>query len=181
MRTIVTYPNEILRIKTKPIVEITGEIQAKANELAKMLTDCGNGVGLAAPQIGMTERMFAIKRNGKVEVIMNPEVVKTWGEKEFPVIADPRPTAAKALAGKEEEFLEGCLSFPNLFGTVRRYLKIEARWINGGQILEGFNAIVFQHELDHLNGVLVIDRIRESKGRIYRILGEKKVEIELPR
>ena len=174
-----TYPNKILRIKIKPIVKVSDEIQAKANELAKTLAECSNGVGLAAPQIGITERMFAIKRGGKVEVLMNPEVAKTWGEKEFPVIADPRPAAAKAMAGKEEEFLEGCLSFPNLFGTVKRYLKIEARWMDGGRILEGFEAIVFQHELDHLNGILVIDRIKESKGRIYRMQGENKVELEL--
>ena len=85
---------------------------------------------------------------------------------------------------KEDDFLEGCLSFPDLFGTVKRYLKIEAHWqemvknklVSRKKTMNGFEAIVFQHELDHLDGILFIDHIKRDGGKLFKFIGEKKVE-----
>jgi peptide deformylase len=80
--------------------------------------------------------------------------------------------------------VEGCLSFPNLYGMVRRYLVIEAEWmeifkkklIKKKSELSGFEAIVFQHEVDHLEGILFVDHIKEDGGKLYLIKGKEKVE-----
>ena len=90
--------------------------------------------------------------------------------------------------GGEEDFLEGCLSFPDFFGTVKRYLKIEAEWevlqcrtdgsfelVKKTKIMNGFEAIVFQHEADHLDGVLFIDHIKRDGGKFYKWVGKEKI------
>jgi len=182
MSAVLQFPNEKLRVVAKKVTKIDKAIKKKMEILKETLEKCKNGAGLAATQIGWKERMIAVKRlkDSKVQVIINPEITAVWGEKEFVDIYDPRPADAKAMAGKKDnEFVEGCLSFPGIFGTVKRYVKIEVKWEGGGEVLSGFEAILFQHEIDHLNGILLIDRIRESGGRVYRMMGEKKEEIEL--
>ena len=97
-------------------------------------------------------------------------------------------------AEKESDFLEGCLSFPDLFGTVKRYLKIEVVWEEivaignppktkvlrrASKILEGFEAIVWQHESDHLEGILFVDRIKEEGGKFYLWTEDKKVLMDV--
>lgn len=176
MNKIVTYPNDILRVVTDEVKEVDGKMQKRIDKLKEYLKNCSNAVGLSAPQMGWKDRVFGIKsteNDDQIVVYVNPKIVKTWGKEDF----------LKVITGKnndqEEEFLEGCLSFPNIFGTVKRFYKIEVEWMGGNKIMEGFEAVVFQHELDHLNGILLIDRIKESSGKVYRIMGEKKEELEL--
>jgi len=175
MKKIVTYPNEVLRVVTDEVKKIDGKIQKRMDELQEYLKNCSNAVGLAAPQMGWSDRFFGIKdtKNDQVTVYVNPKIIKIWGREDFLKIVGDKNN------DEEEDFLEGCLSFPNIFGTVKRFYKIEVEWMGGNKIMEGFEAIVFQHELDHLNGILLVDRIEESKGKIYRILGKSKEEIEL--
>ena len=181
MRKIVYYPDPVLRVVTPPIGEVDAELEQDIGALVEVMQqEKEHAAGLAAPQIGLKRRFFGLimGEKRKLEVFINPEVVKTYQEKTRPVMVYEN--------GEKDLFLEGCLSFPGLFGTVRRYLKIEARWmvvtdgklVSCSRILEGMEAIAFQHELDHLNGVLFIDRIKEEKGELYQWEGEKKKRAE---
>ena len=87
----------------------------------------------------------------------------------------------------DEDFLEGCLSFPQFFGTVKRYLRIKLVWqeiidgklVKKKQKIEGFEAVVLQHEIDHLNGVLFVDHVKEDKGKFYKMIEGKLVKWDL--
>ena len=106
------------------------------------------GVGIAAPQVGVLRRMVAVQRFDKegepFEFFLNPEIVERIGEKQ---------------SGGE-----GCLSVPDMRGDVERWQKIRLRYhdeqfAEREEIIEGFTAVIFQHELDHLDGRLFIDYI----------------------
>jgi len=179
-RKIVLYPSKILRVKTPRVTEADvdrSELVGEIEELERILKRSDNGAGLAAPQIGLAKRFFGLKKRGEeqVDIFINPVIKKRWGEKVIPWIVKDN--------GEKEVFLEGCLSFPDFFGAVRRYLKISVSWqeLSGGALvarraeLSGLEAIVFQHELDHLDGVLFVDHIKRDGGEIYKWVGEEKV------
>ena len=141
---IVTHPNDIL---TTPTQEVT-KFDAK---LAKLLDDmydtmvAADGIGLAAPQVGVSKRVAIVDLGEGQEVIemINPVVV--------------------AIGGKEIE-VEGCLSFPDIYGEVERpfYVKIEAEDRDGNLYeleAEDYEARAIQHEIDHLNGILFTSKI----------------------
>jgi peptide deformylase len=179
MRKIVIYPAEILRQKTEEIKNVDKELLSEIKELKKLLKDGDNAAGLAAPQIGVNKRFFGSKELGKenVLVFINPKIEKTFGEKIYPKIIDENK--------KEEDFLEGCLSFPGFFGTVKRFLEIEVLWqeidsakqslVRKNKKMIGFEAIVWQHEFDHLDGIVFIDHIKEEGGKFYKDVGGKMV------
>lgn len=172
MRKIILYPDPVLRTKTVVIEKVDEKLKGEMKELKEVLKSCENGAGLAATQIGLKKRFFGVKdlKTKRVRVYINPKIVRTFGEKVYTKIKDKE--------GKETDFLEGCLSFPDLFGTVKRYLKIEVEWLKQSpKILEGFEAIIFQHELDHLDGILFIDHVKEEKGKLYRWEGEERIEV----
>ena len=105
-----------------------------------------DGAGLAAPQIGIPERIIAVQERGKIGVYANPEIIKR--------------SPAMQL------YEEGCLSVPGKFGIVERHKRITLRALDrhGRRVeleLSGFLAVAFQHEIDHLDGVLFIDKVKE--------------------
>jgi peptide deformylase len=169
------YPNEVLR-KKMPEVKSVVEILADIKDLKEVLAVSENGAGLAAPQLGIEKRLFVLKVDKKFEMFVNPKIVATYGNKVYPLMV--------AEGEKDEYFLEGCLSFPDLFGIVKRYLKIEAVWqdvvgqklVSKRKIMTGFEAIVFQHELDHLDGILFIDHIKRDGGELYKFIKDKKIK-----
>lgn len=177
MRRILTYPNKILRERTKTIELVDDKLIKEIEILKKELEGAENGAGLAAPQIGISKRFFGVKdENKKIRVIINPKIKLTSGEKTFPVMVDEK--------GNSEDFLEGCLSFPNYWGTVKRWLKIKVEWqelidkklVSKSEELEGFKAIVWQHESDHLDGIVFVDHIKEDKGKFFKSVdGKMKV------
>jgi peptide deformylase len=181
MRKIVIYPAEILRQKTTDIKNVDKKLLLEVEDLKKILQGGDNAAGLAAPQIGLIKRFFGSKELGKGEtnIFINPKIEKVYGEKVYPKIVT-EPADAKAMAG-EEDFLEGCLSFPGFFGTVKRFLKIDVSWdeIEKGKLvrknksLGGFEAIVWQHESDHLDGVVFIDHIKEEGGKFFKDVNGK--------
>lgn len=174
MREIVKFPDKILRRVAKEVREIDEELLTEVEELKKILKDSDNGAGLAAPQIGISKSFLALKGRGGVRVLFNPKMIETYGEKVYPKIRNDD--------GSEEYFLEGCMSFPDLFGTVKRFLKIRINYeeIENGNlkkkeaILEGFEAIVWQHEADHLRGILFVDHIKKEGGKFYEWKDEEK-------
>lgn len=146
--TILTNPNPELR---KRSVEIdvarikTPEYQAFADDFAAYMVKA-DGVGLAAPQIGISERIIAVQEKDRIGVYANPEILK------------------RSPAQQIGE--EGCLSVPGVFGMVERSKRITVRAVDrhGRKVemdLSGFPAVVWQHEIDHLDGVLFIDKVKE--------------------
>lgn len=179
MIKIVIYPNEVLRKKVIDVGELDKATEGEVEKLKKLLANGENAAGLAAPQIGVSKNFFGIKNNSKVNVYFNPKLLRTWGERIYPkIIVD---------GNGEEDFLEGCLSFPDYFGTVRRYLKIKVGWqewngekfISKVKELEGFEAIVWQHESDHLLGKLFVDYIKKEGGKFYKWNGKEMIKAKI--
>jgi len=182
MMKIVTYPAKVLRKKIPEVGEVGVNLLKEIEEVTKVLKSKEeSAAGLAATQLGFESRFFAQKEgdDNKIVVYVNPKITKYYGSKTYPIMVFDD--------GKKEEFLEGCLSFPNIFGTVKRFLKVEVEWqeiVNEkletrNKVLEGFEAIVFQHEAEHLNGILFIDHIFEEKGKVYKFEGNKKKLIKI--
>ena len=150
---IVLYGDPVLRAKAAPISEITPEIHKLAEDMIETMI-AANGVGLAAPQIGKSVRMFVVQdevkgANGEFE-FGPPEVIIN------PVLSHP---SQETQIGPE-----GCLSIPKIQVDVERPLRIHVRYQNlKGEFIEEdlheFRARVFMHENDHINGTLMIDRI----------------------
>ncbi|TLD42792.1 MAG: Peptide deformylase [Candidatus Jettenia ecosi] len=142
---IIVYPEPVLRQKAKPLTEINKEVYQKVEEMMELMCQA-NGVGLAAPQVGWSVRLFIIDVNDsrcEDKVFINPTIIEETGE-----------------LSKEE----GCLSLPGIMSKVIRAQRIKARAYNlKGQKIEieaeGLAARAWQHEIDHLNGCLFIDKI----------------------
>ncbi len=132
----------VLRKKSKVIKEITPKIKELAQDMLDTLYKA-NGVGLAAPQVGILKRLVVIDIGEGAHILINPEILETDGEQ----------------TGNE-----GCLSVPGKVGCVTRpnYVKAKALDIDGNEITvegEGLMARAICHELDHLDGILYIDKI----------------------
>jgi peptide deformylase len=146
--TILTLGNELLRQKAAPVKQIGQEYLKIAEDLVNAL-HAGKGVGLAGPQVGIPERIFAVHVEGDIpRIFINPSIIETSQE--------------------TVKYEEGCLSIPGIYTDVirPRSVKIQA-WNEKGRpfTLEasGMIARVILHEYDHLGGVLFIDRISERK------------------
>lgn len=180
-KDIVLYPDEKLRCECDAVDKVSPEVLDLAKKLKEQLLDAEDGVGLSAPQVGESKRVIAIADNNYVHIYINPEIIgHEEEEKTYPQLITKER--------EREDFFEGCLSFPGLFGTVKRWLELEVKYqvINENKELKekqesltGFMAIVFQHELDHLNGVLFVDRIKEEGGDIYKQTNEHLELIDL--
>lgn len=145
MLAIKKYPNPVLRKKAEKVKEITPEIKKLAdNMIETMLKNQPEGAGLAAPQVGISMRMFVAQTENGPRVFVNPEITKK---------------------SKETENLEeGCLSLPGIWLKVKRAKEAELEGVDiNGQKLKiktrGLFARIIQHEIDHLNGVLIIDKV----------------------
>ena len=145
---IVKYPHPTLRHKSKPLSRVDSELRQIIRQMFEVMYE-GKGIGLAANQVDLPYRMFVINLQADPEavdeehVFINPVIVKRSGSAE----------------GEE-----GCLSFPNIYTPVRRPEKVVLTAYNpaGQEVtyeLEGLHARAVQHETDHLDGVLAIDRL----------------------
>lgn len=154
---IVTYPDPRLKDRCAPVAEITDEIR----ELAANMTEtmyAAPGVGLAAPQVGRSLRLL----------VMDPGVQE--GERCPRVLVNPELEPLGEVITSEQE---GCLSVPlNYRADVPRWSKVRLRAtaLDGSaidEVLEGFPAVVVQHEVDHLDGTLFIDRMSHLRRTLY--------------
>ena len=146
---LVFYPDPILLTPAETIGEITDEVRSKAREMVPFM-ELEGGVGLAAPQVGWGVRLLLASEDGdpeQTQILINPRLVD---------------------ASKETEWgEEGCLSFPEIYGEVCRHVAVtvEATDIEGQLFTVeagGFFARVLQHEIDHLDGKLFIDKMRRE-------------------
>lgn len=141
---IITYPNDILRGKNEKIKDPkSSEIKELILDMLETMEASGNALGLAAPQVGASVRLCIIKLDRKTYILINPKIsARSW---------------------KKEISEEGCLSFPGKFIPIKRNYKITANALdkNGEKIIiraEGLLARALQHEIDHLDGILFIDK-----------------------
>ena len=151
---LVTMDNPVLHQKAKRVGGIGNSIQKLIDDMIETMHYTG-GVGLAAPQVGIPLQVVVIElpeSQGNVITLLNPELVKSSGE---------------------HEVLEGCLSLPGYRGELKRALSVtvKGRDRHGKQIrlkADGLLAHALQHEIDHINGVVYIDRL-ESRDKLSRI------------
>ncbi|CAM3416292.1 peptide deformylase [Pseudostreptobacillus hongkongensis] len=156
---IYVYDSEILREKSTNVENFDQELKDTLDEMVKTMR-AAKGIGLAANQVGINKRFFVLEIDGNVYKIVNPEIVE-FGEEKF-------------------EFEEGCLSIPGVYRKVIRPKEIKVRYNDeNGTLheadLDEMMARAFQHEYDHLDGVLFIDRITPlSKNLIKKKLENLK-------
>ena len=153
---ILTFPDPILREKAQPVTIFDDALKTLAEDMAETMY-AAPGVGLAAPQIGELKRMVLVdphsgsQESEGPEVYINPEILEGHGE----IICE-----------------EGCLSLPDFYEDVKRndVITVRAQNVEGETFectLEGFHAVILQHEMDHLDGVLAIDRVSRLKRALY--------------
>lgn len=161
--TIVRYPTPVLRAKCRPITTVTDEHRKLAEDMIETMHEA-NGVGLAAPQVAVDLQMAVIDVSHDSECIsflkVNGEEVEDMPAMMPIVFLNPRIELGK----KKENGEEGCLSFPDLRAQIRRSedIKVTYNTLDGETVTletDGLLARAFQHEIDHLNGILFIDRI----------------------
>ncbi len=154
---IVHYPHPTLRHPSKPLKRVDAELRKMVDEMIELMYEF-DGVGLAANQVDLPYRLF----------VMNPEGDKDAVEAQR-VLINPVLSGGRGQAEGEE----GCLSIPGVYAPVVRKatIKIEAYDLSGNQIIEeinGFAARVIQHETDHLDGTLFIDRLGPTQAAAVR-------------
>lgn len=159
---IVRYPDPVLRAKCRPVTEVTEEIRQFSTDMIETMK-AANGVGLAAPQVARDIQLAVI------DVSHNPDCItylRINGEPvEMPAHMPVIFLNPKLELGKDKDIdEEGCLSFPRLRGDIRRSedIKVTFQTLDGGTETwetDGLLARAFQHEIDHLNGILFIDRL----------------------
>jgi len=151
LREIVTVPNDVLRRKAHKVSSFDKELQKVVDDMIQTMRDAP-GVGLAAPQIGLSERLVVVEYGVDDQKENSP--------KRLYVVANPE---ISVVSEETELGIEGCLSIPGLVGEVERSLEIIVRGQNrrGKPVkikANGWLARIFQHEIDHLDGVLYTDR-----------------------
>ena len=155
LRIIVTLPDPILRRKARAVTTFDKKLQTVIDDMIETMREAP-GVGLAAPQVGISDRLIVVEyyQNAEAEELEDDTLKKVW------VMLNP-----EIVKASEEKVMgvEGCLSVPNLVGEVERHAAIQVKGLNRrGQPMrvkaQGWLARIFQHEVDHLNGVVFTDR-----------------------
>lgn len=161
VREVLVYPDPLLKTVCAPVATFDGETDALVQDLLDTMIAAGHSVGVAAPQIGMTRRVVVVDvsksklgrdRNHGQLVLINPEILEREGE---------------------ETVREGCMSVPDYTGNVNRASCVVVEFLDRqGQNrvirAEGFEAIAIQHEIDHLDGLLFLDRVSSLKTDVFR-------------
>lgn len=157
---ILTYPDPELKKVSRPVEKITPELETLIDDMVETMYE-DDGVGLAAPQIGQKIRLITVDQTGPRErgdlmVLINPEIVEEEGK---------------------VDSTESCLSTPAFSTTIKRSETVVVTAMNekGEDVrieADALLAIILQHEIDHLNGVTIVDR----SGRLKRVMYDKKVK-----
>jgi peptide deformylase len=156
VKRILTYPDTVLRERAEPVTDIDGKVQQLIEDMAETMYHAP-GIGLASNQVGEPCRIIIFDTSSKDEpndlvVLINPEIIEADG-----LIVDE----------------EGCLSVVDCRADVKRAARVTVRGVDreGNPVTlkkEGLDAVVMQHEIDHLNGVLFIDHMSKLKRELYK-------------
>lgn len=159
---ILKFPDPVLKAVASPVDRFTPELSARVDDLVETMRAMPGGVGIAAPQVGWTGRVVVVdvsqhKKGGKQEhhgllVLVNPEILAMGGS---------------------QIVREGCMSVPDYTANVKRaqWVLVDAQDVEGGQVIiesTGFEAVVIQHEMDRLDGLLFLDRVASLKNDLFR-------------
>ncbi|MEE0511965.1 MAG: peptide deformylase [Peptococcaceae bacterium] len=141
---VVIAGDPVLRRISHPVKEVNENIKKLLNNMAETMY-YAKGVGLAAPQVGISKRVIVVDIGEGLFKLVNPEIISSSGIQDGP---------------------EGCLSVPNIVGNVKRseHIKVKALNENGDEVVieaSGYLARAFQHEIDHLNGIIFTDKATE--------------------
>lgn len=199
IRKIVTAKDPFLREKSRPVEKADKKLLGLLKDLEDTLLvqDDPEGVGLAAPQVGVNLRVFIMRYRGKIVPIINPEILsvseKTNGPKKQQTTHNPPAGRAGKQQKIKDYIMEGCLSLPHYYGPVKRSWEIKVHYCTPKQvqpgtwnlepetrIFKGFPAQIIQHEVDHLDGKIFVDRLLEQNRKLYESKGKGWKEVELP-
>lgn len=187
MYSIVTTPDKVLINVAKPVIKFDKKLKEIVNGMEETLlaTKDPIGVGLAAPQVGISLRIFQMKptEKSKVTTYINPKIESFSNEEEIPSFTNSKKVEGKKPASSKNKLLEGCLSIPDIWGNVTRKKELTLSWqdINGNKFTQHFTsfpAIIIQHEMDHLNGVLFTKHVMEQKEKLFKSHKNDKGEDE---
>lgn len=164
MRTIVLYNNPILHKKTEPVKDVNGAVRRLIDEMAEVMKNAG-GIGIAAPQVGESIQLAIVDipsdmgGTGRI-ILINPRIISAYGS---------------------ESGEEGCLSIPGVQIKVKRYKEVTVETMGMDDKLvaykgTGLLARAIQHEIDHLNGVLIIDKV----GPVRKLFLRRKISSGVP-
>jgi len=160
-RDIILYPDPILKTPCPPVESIDAAVDGLVQDLVDTMLAAGHSVGVAAPQIGVSRRVAVVDvsksklgrdRNHGLLVMINPEILEREGQ---------------------ETMREGCMSVPDYTGNVTRAESIVVQFLDRTGLervirASGFEAVAIQHELDHLDGYLFLDRVSSLKTDVFR-------------
>lgn len=152
-----TYPDDVLKQKAEPVEAVDEELRRLADDMVETMY-AAPGIGLAAPQVGVSKRLIVVHVNLDEEnetpliVLFNPEITEAEGSIDFE---------------------EGCLSLPGFTASVKRYEKVIVKGLDrdGHPVAfeaSGLVAVALQHEIDHLDGTLLLDRASVIKREFYK-------------
>jgi len=169
MKPIVHIPNAVLSTPSKDVKVFDKKLKKMIADMKEALIATKNpkGVGLAAPQIGLPLKIFITRPNEKTEirVFINPTIIKKSNG-----LTDGVPD--------RENKMEGCLSVPNLWGKVHRASSItlaflDEKGVAHKDVFTRFLSTIIQHETDHVNGILFVQRVLEQKGKLFEIVTDE--------
>ncbi|HEY6074819.1 MAG TPA: peptide deformylase [Anaerolineales bacterium] len=159
---ILKFPDPLLKEKSAPVDGVTPELSALIEDMLDTMRASTGGVGISSPQVGVLKRIIAVdvskhKRGGQEEnhglmVLLNPEILAKGGR---------------------QIVREGCMSIPDYTANIERaqWVLVDALDRNGKQVIleaVGFEAVAIQHEVDHLDGILFLDRVSSTKTDLFR-------------
>jgi peptide deformylase len=159
---ILKFPDPLLKEKSTPVDGVTPELSRAIDDMLDTMRASAGGVGISAPQVGLLKRIVAVdvsghKRGGQEEnhgltVLLNPEILAKGGR---------------------QIVREGCMSIPDYTANIERaqWVLVDALDRNGKQVIlesVGFEAVAIQHEVDHLDGILFLDRVTSVKTDLFR-------------
>ena len=149
LKEIIIYPDPVIKKKSESVEEVDEEIKQLIDDMTETMY-ASRGVGLAAVQIGILKRVIVVNVGEELVALVNPEILENEGESQME---------------------EGCLCLPGVLIDVKRSEKVKVKGLNekGEEVVvdaEGLLARAFQHEVDHLNGILIIDKVSRIKREL---------------
>jgi len=149
LKEIIIYPDPVIKKKSESVEEVDEEIKQLIDDMTETMY-ASRGVGLAAVQIGILKRVIVVNVGEELVALVNPEILENEGESKME---------------------EGCLCLPGVLIDVKRSEKVKVKGLNekGEEVVvdaEGLLARAFQHEVDHLNGILIIDKVSRIKREL---------------
>ncbi|MBD3919363.1 peptide deformylase [Paenibacillus sp. PR3] len=159
IRTILPFGDPILRKVARPVEELDARTLKYLDDMVETLNAEEGRAGLAAPQVGILRRLIVMDCGEGLIELINPEIIEMQGE---------------------QEGAEACLSYPGWYGIVKRanYVKLTTLNRQGDRIVlegEGYLARCMQHEIDHLNGILFVDHVRDQW--LYHEAAKQKIDL----